>query len=152
MSYRPARDFDRPTAESFQRSRRSMLWIIPFILIQQGTAIFRQGADPASRFIGAVAWIVVSLTILRMIFGLPSRWLSERDQAILNDEWNQSISGDAARWGIAALILISSGMMRIRIWMSLDSGLAIYGIANGALIVAIGRYAWLNRSEPEEDE
>jgi hypothetical protein len=31
-------------------------------------------------------------------------------------------------------------------------GLAIYGLINGALIVAVGRYTWLNRAEPEEDE
>jgi hypothetical protein len=42
--------------------------------------------------------------------------------------------------------------MFVRIFETLDSGAAIYGLVNGALIVAVLRYAWLNRAEPGEDE
>jgi hypothetical protein len=43
-------------------------------------------------------------------------------------------------------------MMIARIWVPIDAGLAIYGLVNGALIVAVGRYTWLNRGEPDEGE
>jgi hypothetical protein len=152
MSYRPRPTFDQPTAESVQRSRRSMIWVIPLVIIQQGTAIFRHDADMASRLLATLAWATVSLLMLWMLLGLPLRWLSERDQAVLNDEWQRSISGDAARWGLAALALLGAAMMIARIWVPVDSGLAIYGLVNGALIVAVGRYGWLNRAEPDEDE
>ena len=152
MSYRERADFDRPTAESIQRTRRAAMWVVPLVLIQQGFAIFRHDADLAGRVIATLAWAVVSLSILWMLFGLPVRWLPARDQAILNDEWNRSISGDACRCGIAALIAIGCAMLFARIWFPLDAGLAIYGLVNGALIVAVGRYTWLNRAEPEEDE
>jgi len=152
MSYRERPDFDRPTAESIERSRRSMGWVIPLVVVQQGFTIFRHGADLASQLLGIFAWATVSLTILWMLFGLPLRWLPERDQAILNDEWHKSVSGDAGRWGIAALTVIGCAMMIARIWVPIDAGLAIYGLVNGALIVAVGRYTWLNRGEPDEGE
>jgi hypothetical protein len=152
MSYRSRPDFDQPNAESIQRSRRTAAWVMPLVLVQQGTAIFRHGADHASQVLLTLAWASVTLTLLWMLFGLPLVWLSERDQAILNDEWNREISGDSARWGIAALTLLGCGMMLARIWLSLDAGVAIFGLVNGALIVAVLRYAWLNRTEPGEDE
>jgi hypothetical protein len=43
-------------------------------------------------------------------------------------------------------------MMIARLWIQLDAGAAIYGLVNGALIVAVCRYGWLNRAEPDEDE
>jgi hypothetical protein len=152
MSYRSRPDFDGSNAESVQRSRRVAVWIIPLMIVQQGTAIFRHGAGTFSQVIATLAWAAVTFTILWMLLGLPMRWLSERDQAILNDEWNREISGDAARWGIAALAVIGCGMMLARIWVPLDAGLAIYSLVNGALIVAVLRYAWLNRAEPGDDE
>ena len=152
MSYQQRPDFDQPTAESVQRSRRTMIWVLPLVLVQQGTAIFRQGADTASQLLSTMAWVVVTLAILWLLLGLPLRWMSERDQAILNDELSRKISGDAARWRITALAIIGCGLMLARLWLPLDAGVAIYGLVNGALIVAIGRYAWLNRAEPGEDE
>jgi hypothetical protein len=152
MSYRPSPDFDQPTAESVQRSRRAMGWVIPLVVVQQGVAIFRHDSDLFSQVMATLAWIAVTLTIMWMIFGLPMRWLSERDHAILYDEWNREISGDAARWGLGSIALIGSGMMLARIWMPLDTGMALYGLVNGAMLVAVLRYAWLNRAEPGEDE
>jgi len=126
--------------------------MIPLMIVQQGIAIFRHGADISVQVMGILAWAAVTLPLLWMVFGLPVRWLSERDQAILNDEWNREISGDAARWGISALAIIGFALMIVRIWEPLDAGLAIYGLVNGALIVSVLRYAWLNRAEPGEDE
>jgi hypothetical protein len=34
----------------------------------------------------------------------------------------------------------------------LDAGVTIFGLVNGALFVAVARYTWLHRSEPDEDE
>ena len=76
----------------------------------------------------------------------------ERDQAIVNDERSHAVRGDAACWGIAALILIGSAMMVARLWIRLEAGMAIYGLVNGALFVAVCRWGWLNRAEPAEDE
>jgi hypothetical protein len=127
-----------------------MVWLIPALIIQQGALVFRD--DPAVQLIGTLAWAGVSILLLWWLLGFPLRWLSEEDQAILNDEWNQAIGGEAAKWGIAALVLLGCGIMVARIWYKLDAGMAVFGLVNGTLLVAIGRYAWLNRGEPDEDE
>ena len=151
MSYREHPQFDRPDAESVQRSRRMLPWLIPLIVLQQGSIIFGH-SDKGSQVLGTLAWTVVSLTMLWIFLGLPMRWLSEHDQAIVNDERSRAVRGEAACWGIAALILIGCGMMVARLWVQLNAGMAIYGLVNGALFVAVCRYAWLNRTEPDEDE
>lgn len=151
MSYRSRATFDQPSAETVQRTRRSMVFIIPLAILQEGWVIFGADVDSFSKVLGTVAWAAVTLTLLWWLFGLPLRWLSERDQAILNDEWHRSISGDAAKWGIAALAVAGCGMLIARFWVALDSGVAIYTLVNSATLVAIFRYAWLNRGEPDED-
>lgn len=152
MSYRERPQFDRATAESVQRTRRMLPWLIPLIILQQGTVIFGHDSDRSTQILGTVAWTCVSLAILWMLLGLPMRWLSERDQAIVNDERSRAVRGDAAGWGVAALILIGCAMMAARLWVQIDAGIAIYGLVNGALIVSVCRYGWLNRAEPAEDE
>jgi hypothetical protein len=152
MGYRPRPDFDHPSAESVERSRRMLTWFIPLIILQQGSLIFRNPGDRSTQIVGTVAWVTVSLSLLWMFLGLPMRWLSERDQAIINDERSRAVRGDAACWGVAALILIGSGMMVARLWVQLNAGIAIYGLVNGALIVSLCRFGWLNRREPSEDE
>lgn len=152
MSYwRPPRLY-QPDAESIQRSRRTTMWLIPMVFVQQGAFIFRSDAGVFGQLIGTLAWGSVSIVLLWHLLGLPLRWLSDEDQAILNDEWHRSISGDSARWGIAALVVLGCGMMLASIWYALNAGMAVYGLVNGALVVAVGRYAWLNRGEPDEDE
>jgi uncharacterized membrane protein len=152
MSYRPRSEFDKPTAESVQRSRRSLAWFLPLIMIQQGTTIFREGADRGLHVVGLVAWACVSLAILWMLLGLPMRWLSERDQTILNDERNRSVTGDASRWGMVATVGLGFAILIARAFRPIEGGIAVYVLVNGALFVAVCRYAWLNRAEPEEDE
>jgi len=152
MSYRERADFDRPTAESVQRTRRSSIWLIPVVILQQSTLIFRHDVDTFSQLLGAICWTALTVAELWWLLGLPFRWLSERDQAILNDEWSRSVSGDAARWGIATAALVGCGMMIARIWVQLDAGIAIYALVNSALFVAVGRYWWLDRDQPDEDD
>jgi hypothetical protein len=151
MGYRPRPTFDQPTAETIQRSRRTLVWIIPLLIIQQGMVLFGHGSA-VDHIIRTLAWAAVTLAILWQLLGLPLRWLSERDQAILNDERSRFISGDAARWGIAATAMLGCSLMFARIWINLDAGLAIFGLVNGALLVAVARYSWLHRAEPDEDE
>jgi cell division protein FtsW (lipid II flippase) len=150
MSYRERRSFDGVDAETVQRSRRIMSWLIPLLALQQGFVIF--GRDRVSEIVGTISWTCLLLTLLWIFLGLPMRWLSERDQAIVNDERSQMVRGDAAAWGIAALIIIGCGMMVARLWAELNAGIVIYALVNGALLVSMGRYLWLNRAEPEEDE
>lgn len=152
MSYRPQPDFDRPTAESVQRTRRASIWIIPLVILQQSTLIFGRNGDTSSQLVGAICWTVLTIAELWWLLGLPFRWMSERDQAILNDEWSRSVSGDAARWGIATAALVGCGMMIARIWVALDAGVAIFALVNSALIVAVARSWWLDRGEPGDDE
>jgi hypothetical protein len=152
MSYRELPDFDRPTAESVRRTRRTSIWIIPLVILQQGTLIFRHDGDKFSLLVGAICWTVLTVAELWWLLGLPFTWMSARDQAILNDEWTRAASGDAARWGIATAALVGCAMMIARIWVPLDAGIAIYGLVNSALIVAVARFWWLDRDEADEDE
>jgi hypothetical protein len=152
MSYRPRPDFDRPDAESVQRTRRMLPWLIPLIVVQQATIIFGHDSERSTQIVATIAWACVSASLLWIFLGLPMGWLSERDQAIVNDERSRAVRGDAACWGLAALILIGCAMMIARLWVQLDTGMAIYGLVNGALIVSVCRYGWLNRAEPAEDE
>lgn len=152
MSYRPRPTFDQPTAESVRRTRRASIWIVPAVILQQTTLIFGRNGDHFSQLLGAICWTALTIAELWWLLGLPFRWLSERDQAILNDEWSRSVSGDAARWGIATAALVGCAMMIARIWIRLDAGIAIFALVNSALIVAVARSWWLDRDEPDEDE
>ena len=152
MSYRQRPMFDQPTAESVQRSRRAIIWIIPLVVLQQGTIMFSSGGGTVDHVLRTSAWTAITVALLWQLLGLPLRWLSERDQAILNDERSRFISGDSARWGIAAMAILGCGLMLARIWLTVDAGLAIFGLVNGTLFVAVARYTWLHRAEPDEDE
>jgi hypothetical protein len=152
MSYRPRPTFDQPTAESVQRTRRASIWIIPAVILQQTTLIFGRHGDEFGQLLGAICWTALTMSELWWLLGLPFRWLSERDQAILNDERSRSVSGEAARWGIATAALVGCVMMIVRIWVPLDAGVAIFALVNSALLVAVARSWWLDREEPAEDE
>jgi hypothetical protein len=152
MSYRPRPTFDQPTAESVQRTRRASIWIIPAVILQQTTIIFGRHGDEFSQFLQAICWTALNIAELWWLLGLPFRWPSERDQAILNDEWSRSVSGDAARWGIATAALVGCAMMIARIWLRLDAGVAIFALVNSTLLVAVARSWWLERGEPDGDE
>jgi len=152
MSYRPRPTFDQPPAESVQRTRRASIWIIPAVILQQATLIFSRHGDELSQLLGALCWTALTIAELWWLLGLPFRWLSERDRAILNDERSRAVRGDAARWGLATAALVGCAMMIARIRISLDAGLAVFALVNSALIVAVARSWWLDRGEPDEDE
>ena len=64
MSYRSRPDFDQPTAESVQRSRRTSMWVIPLLILQQSTFIFGREGDATSQLIGAMAWTALTVALL----------------------------------------------------------------------------------------
>ena len=152
MSYRDRPDFDRPTAESVQRTRRASIWIIPVVILQQTTLIFGRPDDKFSQLVGAICWMALTIAELWWLLGLPFRWLSARDQAILNDERSRSVSGDAGRWGLATAALVGCAMMITQIWYPLEARVAVFALVNSALIVAVTRSWWLDREEPDDDE
>lgn len=152
MAYRPPTSFDRPTAESVRRTRRAMAWVIPLLIVPQGTAIFRHSASVSEQALMTIAWACVILIILWWLLGLPLRWLPKEEQAKLNDEWDQAVRDDAARWGLAVMAIFGCAMLIGRFWIPFDGGVGVYSLVNGSLIVAIARSAWLNGSEPDEDE
>ena len=152
MSYRDRPDFDRPTAESVQRTRRASIWIIPVVILQQTTLIFGHPGDKFSQLVGAICWMALTIAELWWLLGLPFRWLSARDQAILNDERSRSVSGDAGRWGLATAALVGCAMMIAQIWYPLEARVAVFALVNSALIVAVARSWWLDREEPDDDE
>ena len=152
MSYRPRPSFDQPTAETIQRSRRTMGLILPFLIIQQSLVLFGSDSGRFEHILGIVAWGCVTFSLLWWLLGLPFRWLSKRDHAILNDEHFRAASGDASRWGIVTLALLGFAMLIAQFWIRIPLGLAIYALVNASLVVTFGRLTWLNRAEPDEDE
>ena len=152
MSYRPRPDFDRPDVETVQRSRRALGWILPALFLQQSLILFGHESGRFEHVLGVVAWGTVTASLLWWLLGLPFRWLSKRDQAILNDERSRLVSGDASRWGIVTMALVGFGMLIAQFWVKLDVGIAIYALVNASLIVTFARLSWLNRAEPDEDE
>jgi uncharacterized membrane protein len=152
MAYRQRPDFDGPDAESVQRTRRTLGWILPLLLIQQSIILFGHDSGRFEHELGIMAWGAVTTLLLWWLLGLPFRWLSKRDQAILNDERSRIVSGDASRWGIVTMALVGFGMLIAQFWIRLDVGVAIYALVNASLIVTFARLSWLNRAEPDEDE
>jgi hypothetical protein len=152
VAYRQRPQFDAPDAESAQRTRRTLGWMLPALVLQQATILFGHDSGRFEHVLGIVAWGAVTFMLLWWLLGLPFRWLSKRDHAILNDERSLFVSGDAARWGIATLALVSFGMLIAQFWIKLDAGIAIYALVNTSLIVTFGRLSWLNRGDPDEDE
>ena len=151
MSYREQLNFDRPSAEDVQRLRRNIAWLAPLFIVQDSVVLFRPGADLFTQILWTVAWASSSLLILWPILGLPMRWLSERDREILDDDWHRYLSGEASRWGLATVVLLGCAVMLVRFWYPLDAGATVFGLVDGALLVAVGRYAWLNRADPDEE-
>jgi hypothetical protein len=152
MAYRQRPDFDGPDAESVQRTRRRFVWIFPLILIQHSMILFGHDSGRFDHVLGIMAWGTVTASLLWWLLGLPFRWMSKRDQAILNDERSRFVSGDAARWGIVTMAVVGFGMLIAQYWIKLDVGIAIYALVNASLIVTFVRLSWLNRAEPDEDE
>jgi hypothetical protein len=152
MSYIERPKFDQPTAEDVQRSQRTMMWILPGILLQQGLTLMRGHGGVASRLLSTLSWTVVTISVLWLLVGWPLRWLSQRDQDLLNDDWNRAVRDAATRWGLIAVVLIGCALMLAQVWVDVGTTLAISLIVGGGLSVAGLRHAWLNRGEAGHDE
>jgi hypothetical protein len=50
------------------------------------------------------------------------------------------------------MAILGCALMFAHIWVKFDAGFAVFGLVNAALFVAVARYTWLHRSEPDEDE
>jgi len=151
MSYRERLNFDQPNAEQVQRHRRTMVWLVPLLFVQQGAMLIRPGVDTPAQILSTIAWATTSLSLLWPILGLPMRWLSDRDRQILDDDWHRYLSGEASRWGLATLVLLGCAVMVARFWYPLATAPTVFALVNGALLGAVARYVWLNRAEPDEE-
>jgi len=152
MSYSRRPDFDLPTAEEAERSRRTMLWLAPAIMLQQASRLMDSGQSLGSQIFDVATWMVLTLAILWVLAGWPVRWLSERDQLFLNDEGQQAMRAQSMRWGLIATSLIGCALMIAQIWVAIDSKTAINALVSGGIVVAALRLAWLNREDPADDE
>lgn len=151
MSYGKRPDFDQPTAEDIQRIRRTVMWLVPIFLLQAGTTLMRGGAL-AFQIFNTLSWSVLTIAILWVLVGWPLRWMAQRDQDLLNDDWARATRDAATRWGLIAVVVIGCGLMFAQIWVAVGTRLAINLLVGGGLSVAGLRYAWLNRGGPDEDE
>ncbi|WP_426266421.1 hypothetical protein [Sphingomonas sp. LHG3443-2] len=153
MGYRQRPDYLAPSVEDLEQQRKSMLWLIPMVIIQQGTSMFGADTDIAGQVMSTLAWASVTLLILLSILGVPLPWMSERDKAIIGDEWHQLLAGDCARWAFAALTVSGIALLLLRFGLPLDMGKAVFGVVNAAMITAVLRQAWLNHmAGSDEDE
>lgn len=151
MSYVNRPDFDQPTAEDIQRIRRTQMWLVPIVMLQVGTNLMR-GGGVAFQLLNTLSWSVLTIAILWVLVGWPLRWMSQRDQQILDDDWARATRDAATRWGLIAVVLIGCALMMAQIWVGIGTRLAINLLVGGGLSVAGLRFAWLNRGGPDEDE
>jgi hypothetical protein len=152
MGYRKKAEFDQPTAEDFEDTRRNWIWIFPLLALQQATLIFREDGRSFTAYLGIAVFSMVVLTLIAILSGWGARWMSKRDNAILNDEWHRAVSGDASRWGLAATSLMGVGFVIADRWVALDAGETAWVMVNAGMLTAGLRYAWLNRGDPDDDE
>lgn len=151
MSYRKRLDLGEPDAEQVEQSRRITMWLLPILVLQQAWLIFRDDGSAFAHYLGIAAWAAVILVEVAMLGGWKFRWLSERDNAILNDEWHRTLSGEASRWGIAAVAVLGIGLLATDRWITLDPAITVFVLVNAAMAVAALRYAWLNRGSAVDD-
>ena len=152
MGYFRRPHFDQPTAESAERSRRAILWLMPALMLQQASRLLEEDASAGSGIVHVALWVVATITILWILAGWPLRWLSERDRLILNDEGQRAMRADAMRWGLVAAVLTGCALMIAEIWVPIGSRTAINLLVSGGIVTAAFRFAWLNREELGEDD
>ncbi|GAA4023768.1 hypothetical protein GCM10022280_25680 [Sphingomonas swuensis] len=153
MGYRARPDYLTPSAEDIEQQRKSLIWLIPLVVIQQGSGIFAADAGLARQLMSTLAWASVTIVMLVVVLGAPLHWMNDRDRAVLSDEWHQAVASDSARWALAALVISGIALMIVRFMVPIDMGKAVYGLVNAAMVTAVVRQAWLNRkSGLDEDE
>ena len=151
MSYRKRYDFTQPSADELIENRRKMLWLYALYFIQPGFWIFNDG-NFVEVLLSTVMWTAMLVVILWVLVGPPMHWLSERDRAKIDDEWNRYATGDACKWGMAALGAMTIGASFLSLWYVLDPVRLLYSVANAAIFTALCRLAWLSRDEGDEEE
>ncbi len=152
MSYAKRPDFDEPTVEDVQRTRRSMIWMLPALLLQQATFMVGEEMSVPRQILHVTTWSILTLSILWFLAGWRLRWMSDHANLLLDDEWNRSVRGEANGWGMIALVAIGCGLLFATIWTQLNVRLAIDLLVGGPLAVAVVRFAWLNRGDAGEDD
>ncbi|WP_324809301.1 hypothetical protein SH584_05855 [Sphingomonas sp. LY29] len=151
MAYRSKATFDQPSAEDIEQMRGMNAWFLPLLFFQQASLIFREGGSPFTAYLGIVAWAFLILVEFVYLSAWKVRWLGERENAILNDEWHRAISGEASRWGLAAVATLGVGMIVADRWITFDGPKLIFILVNGGMLTAGLRYAWLNRGVADDD-
>jgi hypothetical protein len=151
MSYRKRYDFSQPSADELIENRRKMMWLYGLYFLQTTFWLFDDG-DFDQMLLNTVLWTVLLVTFLWVLVGPPMYWLSERDRAKMDDEWNRYVTGDACKWGMAALGVMTIGASFLSLWYVLDSLGLLYSVANAAVFTALCRLAWLSRDDGEAEE
>ncbi len=152
MGYRKRLDLGEYDAQSIEQARRMQVWLLPILVFQQAALIFRDNGSVFSAYLGLAAWASVVLVEIAILSGWKSRWMSDHDNAILNDEWHLAVSGDACRWGLAATAVTGIGLVVADRWITLPFAQTIFVLVNAGMLVAGLRYAWLNRGSADDDE
>ena len=152
MGYQLRPQFDQPTAEEMQRSRSTMLALLPVFLLQQGLRLVDDDGNAVRQLLYVASWSAVSLLFVSVLAGWKLPFTSLSDQMMFKGEWTTAARGDAMRYGIGALVVVGAIMMASTIWMEVASRTAINVLVGVPLAVAGARFAWLNRGEPTDDE
>jgi hypothetical protein len=152
MSYRKRYDFTQPSADELIENRRKMMWLYPLYFLQPGFWIFDADASFEEVLFSAILWAVMLVALLWILVGLPMRWMSERDQVKMDDEWNRYATGDACKWGMAALGAMTVGASFLNLWLPLDADRMLYSVTNGAIFTALCRLAWLSRDAGDDED
>jgi hypothetical protein len=152
MSYVKRPQFDQPSVEDIQRTRRSMVWMLPAFLVQQASFMIGGQLSVAEQVLHLTAWCALTVSILWFLAGWRLRWMSEEDNRLLDDEWNRAARGEANCWGMIALVAVGCGLLIATIWTEINIRLAIDLLVGMPLAVAVARFGWLNRGEPDEDD
>ena len=152
MAYRRRYDFTQPSADELMEHRRKMLWFLPLYFLQPGFFIFQADMSFERAVLATVLWGAMLVALTWMVIGLPMRWMSERDRAKMDDEWNRYATGDACKWGMAALVVMTIGASFLHLWHPIDTAQTLYSVTNGAIFAALCRLAWLSRESAESED
>lgn len=152
MGYKQLPNLDEMSSDDVERMRRVNVWLLPVLFFQQASIIFRDDVSPFTHYLGLAAWALLVIVEIAILSGWNSRWMSARDNAILNDEWHRAAAGDASRWGLAAVAALGVAMVAADRWIAIEGSKAAFVLVNGGMLTAGLRYAWLNRADTDDDD
>lgn len=152
VAYRRKVEFDQPSIEDLEKTQRTMAWLLPLFLIQQGMGLMRAEHDLFGQIFNVIGWSGLTVIMLSMLMGWRPSWISEENQSLLNDDWNREVKANAMRWALIALVVTGSILMAASLWIPLNATLLINLMVGIPLLVAGFRVRWLNRSDSGDDE